>query len=538
MKGFTIQPPTIWKASAVKRSLSPTRRSPVTDFLFGSLKRLSLLCTLCIFLIASRHIFGIASTRIPSLHHLPEQFPHKIWQSWKVEATKMESRDAERSRTWTTKNPNYRYEVMTDWNSDEYVALHFGPLGFNRPDIVSVYQSLTAKIIKQDLLRYLIMYVEGGVYADIDVEAIRPVTKWIPKRFNEAKIDLVIGIETDEPDFKDHPVLGSKAMSFCQWTFMTKPQLPVMMRLIENIMKWLHKLSIKQGKPISELYLDFNEVLSGTGPSAFTVAILEEMSKRTHHEVTWDTFHDLTEATLVGGVLVLNAEAFAAGTGHSNSGTHQGKGAMVKHHFHASSWPSQHPRFKHPVYGEVEACNWDMKCVRLWTMNTDNFAKLPEGERLKMIALKEKDDARKSLPPPAMAAPILPAGGLELPAAGLPPAELPAAGGLPALGAGAATGSEEEDVAGSESKDSESSSGTKDKDTTDKTADSIGDTAVDAKERKKDGTSDKGQAKEEDEAGVTEGKPRGSAETKAEKADKKKDDGTIHDGLTPGLNLG
>jgi mannosyltransferase OCH1-like enzyme len=141
--------------------------------------------------------------------------------------------------------------------------------------------------------------------------------------------------EVDEPDFASHPVLGSKAQSFCQWKFMCKPRLPVILRLIENIMKWLHELSLKQGKPISDLYLDFNEVLSGTGPSAFTAAILAGMSKTVGQPVAWDNFHGLTEAKLVGGVLVLTVEAFAAGTGHSDSGNHGGKAAMVRHHFHA-----------------------------------------------------------------------------------------------------------------------------------------------------------------------------------------------------------
>ena len=65
---------------------------------------------------------------------------------------------------------------------------------------------------------------------------------------------------------------------------------------------------------------------------------------------------------------------------------------MVKHHFHASSWPTNHPRFKHPVYGEVEKCNWNMECVKLWDANTAFFDGLPEEERLKIIGIKEMKD--------------------------------------------------------------------------------------------------------------------------------------------------
>lgn len=305
--------------------------------------------------------------------------------------------------TWTMKNPSHRYEVLTDDGAMNYVERHYGPLGFNRPDIVSAYRSMNSKnlrIIQTDVLRYLIMYAEGGTYADIDVEAIRPVDSFIPKRIAERDINMVIGVETDEPGFKDHPILGSKAQSFCQWTFECKPRLPIMMRLIENILIWLHDLARQQNKPIEDLILDFDEVLSGTGPSAFTRAVLAEMSATTGSDVTWDTFHELEESVVVGGILVLTSEAFAAGTGHSESGNHGGKQALVKHHFHASSWPTHHPRKKHPIYGEVEKCNWDKECVRLWDANTAFFDALPDEQQREMIEIKGIETAEEEAAAP------------------------------------------------------------------------------------------------------------------------------------------
>lgn len=354
-------------------------------------RRIFLLCMGCnVFFLLH---YALGGPRCPSLDSL-DRFPRKIWQSWKVDPLRFDDRDIERARTWTMKNPSYRYEVLTDENAVQYVEQYFGPAGFNRPDIVYTYKSLKAKVIQADLLRYLIMYAEGGLYADIDVEAIRSINHFVPKRFDERNIDMIIGVETDEPGFKDHPILGSKSQSFCQWTFMCKPRLPVMMRLIENILIWLNDVARRQGKPISEIELDFDEVLSGTGPSAFTTAVLAEMSVLTGETTTWDTFHDMEESKIVGKILVLTSEAFAAGTGHSDSGNHGGKGALVRHHFHASSWTTHHPRYKHPIYGEVEKCNWDVECVKLWDANKAFFEALPEEEQLKMIALKELDEGK------------------------------------------------------------------------------------------------------------------------------------------------
>jgi mannosyltransferase OCH1-like enzyme len=316
-------------------------------------------------------------------------FPRKIWQTWKVDPLVFDERDLATARSWTSKNPDHRYEVLTDQNDLYYVETHFGPAGINRPDIVYMYRSITAKIIKADLLRYLVMYVEGGVYTDIDVEALKPVNMFIPHRYNERDLDIVIGVEIDQPEFNNHTILGKKSQSFCQWTFMCKPRLPVMMRLINNIMEWLSDVAKRQNVPVSEIELDFDEVISGTGPSAFTNAVLAEMTARNGQPVYWDSFHNMGESKVVGGVLVLTIEAFAAGQGHSDSGNHNARTALVKHHYHASGWPTAHPRYNHPVYGEVEKCNWDVECVKTWDANKATFDALPAEEQAKQIAFME-----------------------------------------------------------------------------------------------------------------------------------------------------
>lgn len=323
-------------------------------------------------------------------------FPRKIWQTWRIDAPSFEEREKNTARTWMLENPSYRYEVLTDSNGLQYVETNFGPSGLNRSDIVEMYRSLTAKIVKADLLRYLIMYMEGGLYTDIDVAALKPIARFIPDTYDEREIDMVIGVEIDEPRFRTHPILGNKSESFCQWTFMSKPSVPVMMRLVNNILTWLNDVSERQNVTVSDIVLDFNEVIEGTGPTAFTNAILAEMTAKTGHEVTWTTFHNMRKPKLIGGVLVLPVEAFCAGQGHSNSGTHESPQALVLHHYHASGWPVTHPRYKHPVYGEIEMCNWDAKCVNDWDAKKAAFEALAPEEQAKLIADKEAADALSS----------------------------------------------------------------------------------------------------------------------------------------------
>ena len=126
---------------------------------------------------------------------------------------------------------------------------------------------------------------------------------------------------------------------------MCKPRMPVMMTLVENIMVWLKQVQEEQHCGIADIKLDFDQVISGTGPSAFTRAILTDLSNRVGREVKWIDFHGISESIVVGVVLVLPVVAFAAGQGHSDSGNHDTKYALVRHHYHASSWPSSHPRY-------------------------------------------------------------------------------------------------------------------------------------------------------------------------------------------------
>ncbi|KAI0130033.1 initiation-specific alpha-1,6-mannosyltransferase [Xylariales sp. AK1849] len=357
-----------------------------------------------------------AAKQKPLKGHDGTGFPKKIWQTWKTDPFAFEERDSSTAKTWVMKNPGYRYEVLTDDNDLGYVEEKYGPGGFDRPDIIEMYRTVNATIIKADLLRYLIMYAEGGLYADIDVEALRPVHRFIPERYDESEMDLVIGVEIDQPDFKDHPILGKKSQSFCQWTFMAKPRQPVMLRLVENIMTWLNDVAYNQKVSVSEIVLNFDEVISGTGPSAFTIAVLEEMSAHNGGKrVTWDDFHDLDESKIVSRILVQNVEAFAAGQGHSDSGNHNSRGALVKHHYHASNWPSRHARFAHPVYGEVERCNWNPDCVRTWDADVAAFAELsPEEQQQKMAEPKPEPmapgiPAIPAFPPVQPEEPVIPA---------------------------------------------------------------------------------------------------------------------------------
>jgi mannosyltransferase OCH1-like enzyme len=140
--------------------------------------------------------------------------PKKIWQMWKVGPLGFEQHHSDSAKTWPAKNPTYRYEVLTDDNAFEYLEWHYGTQGLRRLDLIELYREINITIVRADLLRYLVMYAEGGVYTDvsvaarlgghganvpqIDVECLRPIDRFIPERYNKEEVDMIIGVEIDE----------------------------------------------------------------------------------------------------------------------------------------------------------------------------------------------------------------------------------------------------------------------------------------------------------------------------------------------------
>lgn len=78
------------------------------------------------------------------------------------------------------------------------------------------------------------------------------------------------------------------------------------------------------------------------------------------------------------------------------TGNHNAKQALVKHHYHASKWPTTHPRYSHPVYGEVEKCNWVEECVKNWDLNRAAFESLPAEEQKRQIDAHIATDAAQA----------------------------------------------------------------------------------------------------------------------------------------------
>lgn len=190
--------------------------------------------------------------------------------------------------------------------------------------------------MKSDLLRYLILSAEGGVYSDTDTIALRPIDSWVPAKYRN-KARVVVGIEFDRRDgvaWADIP----HWLQFCQWTIAAAPGHPVFEKMFDRVIESVQDLSETHGVPVTELTPGSFEVMNSTGPAAWTDVVFEQLQEFNSSLNDTKDLSFMTEPKLYGDILVLTIDGFGMGQSHSES-TNNGsipEAALMRHLFYGS----------------------------------------------------------------------------------------------------------------------------------------------------------------------------------------------------------
>ena len=204
-----------------------------------------------------------------------------------------------------------------------------------RPDIVTTYFSLNIPILKADLLRYLILYANGGIWNDLDVSCEDlPIHGWIPSQYRR-ETGLVVGLEFDGPWEDD----GELHTQFASWTILARPQSPHMLQVVEDILEDIHKMALEHDVPVARLDMGMiGDVVDVTGPKRMTRGIVKSLEHMLGETIDDRNVSGFTVPTLVGDVLILPGNAFSA----SQAGYPEDQGpALVTHHY-AGTWKNEH----------------------------------------------------------------------------------------------------------------------------------------------------------------------------------------------------
>ena len=233
-----------------------------------------------------------ASLKPNTSEHSPS-FPRKIWQTAKTGPARLDEDDRNSVRSWMTTNPQHRYEILTQYSGESYVKDRFP----HRPDIQEVFVGLQDPILRADFIRYLVLLGDGGAYSDMDTMSLKPIEDWIPSAYAK-KVNLVVGVEYDKLDgqrWGDWPL----DLQFCTWAILAKPGHILMERTVDRVIGRLKALALEQKTTVSGIHASYDDVLSTTGPSLFTEAVIEGLAESTGTDFTWQNITGMTESRLV-----------------------------------------------------------------------------------------------------------------------------------------------------------------------------------------------------------------------------------------------
>ena len=282
-----------------------------------------------LFLAVSVHMFFFRSRASPSTHLMafkssnPENLiPAQVWQLYTTvgprdttvthqSALKATNIVASQAASWFPIDGDWSYRFVGTEFGVRFVKEHFK----DQQDIIDVYTSLRVPVMASDFLRYLLLAGDGGVYADSDVEMIKPLQDWVPALYRNVT-RAMIGIDVDHPA-KDEP--DGWAFRLVQHTLATAKEHPIMVNMARNITNKMLELSNERNITLKQLELHDRDVVHITGPYGFNDVVFDHLSKEMGKSIGWRNLTKLTEPKLFGDTLIVPINFFGAGQKHSGS---------------------------------------------------------------------------------------------------------------------------------------------------------------------------------------------------------------------------
>ncbi|KAK9459257.1 uncharacterized protein V1516DRAFT_679427 [Lipomyces oligophaga] len=267
----------------------------------------------------------------------PSVWPNLIFQT----ASSLDPKLREAFSTWPRMNPEYQHRLVDDKGGKEFVSTVYASV----PEIVETYMTFPQAVLKADLLRYLILYMHGGVYSDLDVYCRKPIHEWVPKKLWESNSDIIVGVEIDEPYITPDTMTAwgwIKSYGLAQYVIVAKPFSKPIRTAIVRTISHAYQLAKSKGKKLPSEIQSYtpNEVFDVSGIGMWTDAVMDSINFR-RSDITWSDLHNLKLArrfpTDSGAAIILPIRYFGNGQLHSGAGEFEQTDACVSHLF-AKDW--------------------------------------------------------------------------------------------------------------------------------------------------------------------------------------------------------
>lgn len=159
------------------------------------------------------------------------EIENNIWQFWKDRADdeKFPSKCFEHMERWRVANLEYNHNLITLDEAEQQLS---GFFSYEMPEILEAYNSLPDIRLKYDFLKYLVIFTNGGIYADIDTLDAKPLKFWYKSTLKPS--NLMVGIDVDYNDV-NWDILYNRRLSFSTKIFKSKSHHPFFAKLIARI---------------------------------------------------------------------------------------------------------------------------------------------------------------------------------------------------------------------------------------------------------------------------------------------------------------
>lgn len=103
------------------------------------------------------------------------QIPKIIHQIWEGKTSQLPKELAKMAETWKTLNPEWEYRL---WGKEQMINFVFQYF----PDLMEIYNEFPENVQRWDTVRCLILYIQGGVYVDVDTECLKPIDQLLENK--------------------------------------------------------------------------------------------------------------------------------------------------------------------------------------------------------------------------------------------------------------------------------------------------------------------------------------------------------------------
>lgn len=284
---------------------------------------------------------------------------------WKVPPSDPEFPHREYVAAWKNENPTYKYNLYTDDEIHDLLVRHFAN---TVPEVIEAFDLMPDKIIQSDFSRYLLIFLYGGLYTDLDTKMQKPVDTWFD---SDRNVGFVVAVEEDI-NVENWEHYMTRRLQFEQWTFKSKSRHPILKKLIARIVETTFNAA--KNHKLQTYYKDLKgvdrcnsvDVMEWTGHDVWTDVIYEHMNSLSNPTIvdidssrnvvgelygpeddpnaliSWKFFTGLAAPVMVDDVVIYPKLSFK-----EDNDNNCGKYCYVHHEF-GGSW-------KNTKKGEIEA---------------------------------------------------------------------------------------------------------------------------------------------------------------------------------------